>query len=1013
MIASEIAAHQAVQSAALYQQSGYVHREFEVQQWAGNRAWQIQQDFAAKKRRLNRILEKISGFDHTRSFINARDRRYPNTGSWLFTLPEFESWDRARDSSVLWYHGIPGSGKSILATAVIDHLFNCHQNTKASIIYFFCDFHTPETLRYRTILSSLLKQVIVLNGTLSNQAQDELEISYLESHLPPDIYELEELFVKFTGTIDQLYILIDGIDECSLEERLDVLAFIKRFIGKKPEHKKFMLSSRPDIDLPRSLPISHNISLSRTGRRLDVEAYIDHELETKCPNLKAYPREVKDDIRKALSDGADGMFLWVFFQIQDIRRAGNREKIYSLLRGLPNGLSETYERIIRRIHEERDSHEAAMTFKWLSECRRPLTLMELRDAIAIRVGDTQHAQIRMRYNDDPEGIIQNCGGLVIKNEQDQTVQYAHSTVSKYLQSRTDDGSPEEASIDTAQLCATYLQLRDFGTQLARIKKKVEVVSEPKDWITILLPVKLKFLDPICRSAFDMVSGSRQAPISTARRENPIEVFARSACDTPKSDTETKFMSSFPCLKYIAEYWLHHFGLDGARKLDRARHLEALLDALDLPFPFLPGMKGGVKPDFNELLSWACEQDNLPLFAVLFFKSRGDSGSRLQSQAIGRVRVLAIEGGVTDIAVLLNYAIEKDSPNVVRYILEDSPVTLERGLLQIRHTLGGPVPNSIYQWMCWRYLDPRTFCQSSPEIAWDRSPLQTAARFCRLQIFDSLLKEHLRLGITLRIGCDKFFDGAMDEATLNGSLDIVKLMLEKHKLLGWHYNTPDQLRRFFSQATRRGHQEVVQYIISRVVCPQDGVFPMLRDAILIGCPEDDTKTSDEPNNDRYFPRWLSRGPETSSGSNYLRHFNSDDDPFAEAVKHNYLEILKILVDEAGRGMEAHFNMPQIKKNFVFVPAFCRAIECENTQALQILDKFGYSVLFDKMQCRCGKYFIDFMHEAIRLGKLKSVRWLFEQRDYARYEVLEYLKTADAFGHADIKDFWTDSRRSKGW
>ncbi|KAF3316609.1 hypothetical protein TWF173_001892 [Orbilia oligospora] len=1006
LIASELAAHEAAQCTLIYQNRGYTHREFEVDQWTRNKEWQLKQDFAAKKRKLCKILERISGLDHRRSFSNACGRRHPETGKWFFQLPEFKNWDAALDSSVLWYNGIPGSGKSVLATSLIEHLYTLHRNTKTSIIYFFCDFHTPETLRYRSILSNLLKQVVILNfTTISNQAQGELEASYLDSQFLPDTYKIEAFFYQFAQKLGPLYILVDGIDECPEEERLDVIAFLKRFLAKKPRQAKFILSSRPDIEIPRALPTPYRISISTAADRPDLEAYICHELESKCPNLEVYTPQIKEDIKQALLKGANGMFLWVYFQIQDIRRAGNKDKIYQVLSDLPRGLHETYARILHRIQGERDEDEAAMVFNWLSKCRRPLTLLELRDAIAIRVGDTRHDQIRNRYNEDPERIIQNCGGLVVMNEQDQTVQYAHSTVAKYLHSRDDDDNNREgneprrrsakiSTSDIARLCATYLQLKDFSTEVARVRKEF-TTRPPKYWVTMFLPGKLRFLEPICRFTLDMVLGSKQQPDIGHATD-----LIRPLYTTPSPGFEAQKQLKFPCLGYITEYWLHHFGEGGVGVLtSRAQHLETLLDESNLPFPYMPRVNGLEKPDTNDLLLWACENDNVPLFAVLFFKLRpplsirlwSDSGSRSSSGS----RVIKTQKDATeDLEMVLSYAIERNSLGIVRFILEGPPITFRTGVRSIRRHLNldliltdKDLTGLIYYHIAYKTHDINT-AQSRFQL------LAGAARTGHLEIFNILLEAHL----------------AVIYGGLGNKSDNLRLLLqevihgENNHILKALFCVPEvrnpmNFQLSLSLAIRRGDREIVRYLLS----DQDSLPGYLQGR---GC-------------QRLWP--ITRpasptGPEVPSipdkflTAEALDHFDwARGNPILEAVIQGHLDIVELLCkQEFSKWREEPTDIGRIS-NRVFCSIAVRALHIVilrgDIRALRVLENMVTEDFLQPVACFCRTITLDLMCEAIWHGQITSVRWLFEMRHYTAGEVEEYMKQAFKYGnnYKDITKF----------
>ncbi|THW69918.1 hypothetical protein D6D19_08098, partial [Aureobasidium pullulans] len=47
---------------------------------------------------------------------------YENTGRWLLQTNEFRIWVAAQESKMIWCHGKPGSGKSVLASQVIKYL---------------------------------------------------------------------------------------------------------------------------------------------------------------------------------------------------------------------------------------------------------------------------------------------------------------------------------------------------------------------------------------------------------------------------------------------------------------------------------------------------------------------------------------------------------------------------------------------------------------------------------------------------------------------------------------------------------------------------------------------------------------------------------------------------------------------------------------------------------------------------------------------------------------------------
>ena len=118
-------------------------------------------------------------------------------------------------------------------------------------------------------------------------------------------------------------------------------------------------------------------------------------------------------------------------QLDAISECSNAREVRTSLKSLPNGLYETYDRILLKIVSKGDA-VAARTEKilmWLVGSFRPLRLLELEEALMIEPGSKKlNADLRlMRVSD----ILTTCGSLVegYVNEYDvQMVRLSHYTV---------------------------------------------------------------------------------------------------------------------------------------------------------------------------------------------------------------------------------------------------------------------------------------------------------------------------------------------------------------------------------------------------------------------------------------------------------------------------------------------------------------------------------------------------------------------------------------------------------
>src|SRR6266516_705343 len=71
--------------------------------------------------KLRSLVAWISPANPTSNHVTARERHESMTGHWLLDSKAFAQWSTAQQSS-MWIYGIPGAGKTILCSTVIDFL---------------------------------------------------------------------------------------------------------------------------------------------------------------------------------------------------------------------------------------------------------------------------------------------------------------------------------------------------------------------------------------------------------------------------------------------------------------------------------------------------------------------------------------------------------------------------------------------------------------------------------------------------------------------------------------------------------------------------------------------------------------------------------------------------------------------------------------------------------------------------------------------------------------------------
>ncbi|KAL9611376.1 MAG: hypothetical protein Q9167_003971 [Letrouitia subvulpina] len=70
--------------------------------------------------RRQEFLFKLSSIDHKAQHRVVSSQRANNTGGWLKNISDYVCWQRQEKSNIFWCCGIPGAGKTILASFVVD-----------------------------------------------------------------------------------------------------------------------------------------------------------------------------------------------------------------------------------------------------------------------------------------------------------------------------------------------------------------------------------------------------------------------------------------------------------------------------------------------------------------------------------------------------------------------------------------------------------------------------------------------------------------------------------------------------------------------------------------------------------------------------------------------------------------------------------------------------------------------------------------------------------------------------
>ncbi|KAH9069508.1 hypothetical protein EDB83DRAFT_2551109 [Lactarius deliciosus] len=402
------------------------------------------------------------------------DRQHEGTAEWFFESSQFEDWKLT--GSLLWIHGKPGSGKSVLCSAIINYITTMCKAGSASMAYFYFDFRDVNKQARRNLLPSLLIQL----STRSDAFCDILSRLY-ETHdngarQPSDkalIQCLEEMLTLPNQR--PVYLIIDALDECPdtsgvPSARKQVLDLLKDLVSLRLSNLHIGVASRPEADIRDALKTltSQTVSLQdERGQKKDIASYVRSVVYSESSIfMRRWREEDKELVIETLSERADGMFRWVFCQLEVLQKC-LPQNVQRVLRELPNSLDRTYERILREIGEV-NPDQAYRLLQCLTVATRPLRVDELAEVLALDFdgakGGIPVLNSDWRWDDEQQGVLSMCSSLVVVvyNNYLKThfVQFAHFSVKEFLAS-------DRLAKLTADISRFHIRLEPAHTVIAQ------------------------------------------------------------------------------------------------------------------------------------------------------------------------------------------------------------------------------------------------------------------------------------------------------------------------------------------------------------------------------------------------------------------------------------------------------------------------------------------------------------------------------------------------------------------
>lgn len=224
-----------------------------------------------------KILNATSTIPHPAHHRTIAKNRLAASGRWLLEKRTFLDWQMNSCSSVLWLHGIPGSGKTNLTSLVIDRL----QGT-AHIAYFYCMRNPakPDRAKCDKILASLVRQLA--SAGRKAPILDPIKKKYEEALDGFEGFEDQswtteestEILIELTKIYPSITFILDALDEVDVQDRRKLMTAFDRIVNESTNLVKFFVSSRDSLDIVLRFIGSPNVYIDASDNSDDIRSFV-------------------------------------------------------------------------------------------------------------------------------------------------------------------------------------------------------------------------------------------------------------------------------------------------------------------------------------------------------------------------------------------------------------------------------------------------------------------------------------------------------------------------------------------------------------------------------------------------------------------------------------------------------------------------------------------------------------------------------------------------------------------
>lgn len=249
---------------------------------------------AAEQHRATQRFQALKTTVRPQLYANKQDflkrQICPGTSEWLGKDTTFLDWVDigSQTTRSLWLQGIPGAGKTLLASWVVSRA-----KAAGRAIYAFLS-HTHADNTTISIIHSFLFQLASEDASIQAMLADANKREFVS-----DTAVAKVLLADAIGYAGNTFLVVDGLDEIAESERGDFLSLMMEILDSHPG-LRFCISSRAEDDIRKILDSKAAVIRIDTKNSPGIYTYVQSRFK-RWMREASFTHEGSDEIRALLS----------------------------------------------------------------------------------------------------------------------------------------------------------------------------------------------------------------------------------------------------------------------------------------------------------------------------------------------------------------------------------------------------------------------------------------------------------------------------------------------------------------------------------------------------------------------------------------------------------------------------------------------------------------------------------------------------------------------------------------